>query len=51
LLSCPRVEAQPTAPPTATNHVLDLDDHGSYLELPPHLFDTFSNATVEAWVK
>ena len=46
--------AQPSTPnsqPSSTNHVLELDGNGSYVELPPHIFDEFSNATVEAWVK
>ena len=33
-----------------TSHVLDLDGSGSYVELPTHIFDNLSNATVEAWV-
>jgi hypothetical protein len=35
----------------ATNHVLDLDGKGSYVELPPHIFDQLTEATVEVWVK
>src|SRR6185295_14453188 len=38
-------------PPSATNHVLDLDGEGSYVELPPNIFTNLSAATVEGWVK
>jgi len=40
----------PAQPPT-TNRVLDLDGNGSYVELPPHIFDELTEATVEVWVK
>src|SRR5690348_12354676 len=36
---------------SAPFHALDLDGNGTYIELPPHIFDDLSNATVEAWVK
>jgi len=39
------------AQPAATNHVLELDGNGSYVELPPNIFNNFDEATVEAWVK
>jgi len=37
-------------PPAATNHVLDLDGNGSYVELPANLF-TNPVVTVEGWMK
>ena len=52
------LQAQPAAQPStlnsqpaSTNHVLDLDGNGSYVELPPHIFDGLTEATVEVWVK
>jgi len=36
--------------PAATNHVLDLDGNGSYVELPANLF-TNEVVTVEGWMK
>jgi len=42
--------AQP-AVPTAPNHVLELDGTNSYVQLPPHIFDDLTEATVELWVK
>src|SRR5215203_2651494 len=32
-------------------HVLSLVEKGKYLELPPDVFNAFTEATVEAWVK
>jgi PAS domain S-box-containing protein len=40
--------AQPISP---TNHVLELDGSGGYVELPPNIFNSLTQATVEAWVK
>ena len=51
------LHAQPAAPAStpnsqaATNHVLELDGNGSYVELPPNIFNDLTEATVEAWVK
>src|SRR3989454_6853233 len=39
------------AQPTATNRVLELDGEGSYVELPPNIFNDLDEATVEAWVR
>jgi hypothetical protein len=36
---------------TATNHVLELDGTGGYVELPPNIFNDLDEATVEAWVR
>jgi hypothetical protein len=35
---------------SATNYFLHLDGK-SYLELPPYIFDSLTEATVEGWVK
>jgi hypothetical protein len=35
--------------PSATNSVLELDGKGSYIELPPRIFDGLTALTVEAW--
>jgi len=35
----------------ATNHVLELDGAGGYLELPPNIFNDLDEATIEAWVR
>src|SRR5262245_50073485 len=43
-----RLQAQPA---TLTNRVLHLDGTNSYVELPPNIFDTLTQATVEGWVK
>ena len=43
----PRAHAQP-APP---NRVLELDGHGSYVELPPNIFKDLEEATVNGWEK
>jgi signal transduction histidine kinase/DNA-binding response OmpR family regulator/ligand-binding sensor domain-containing protein/protocatechuate 3,4-dioxygenase beta subunit len=37
--------------PIVQQNVLDLDGNGSYLELPPNIFDQLTAATVEGWVK
>lgn len=37
--------------PARANRVLELDGRGSYVELPPKIFDGLSEVTVEAWVK
>ena len=42
-------EAPHVGPPTA--HVLRLVEQGSFMELPPDVFNDFTEATVEAWVK
>ncbi len=47
LLSVVQIHAQLAA----TNRVLELDGNGSYVELPPDMFNDFTEATVEAWVK
>ena len=43
-----RLDAQPAS---ATNRVLDLDGNGGNVELPAGVFDSFKEATIEAWVK
>jgi signal transduction histidine kinase/DNA-binding response OmpR family regulator/ligand-binding sensor domain-containing protein len=45
-----RAQAQdePVAPFT---HALELVEKGSFIELPPDVFNDFTDATVEAWVK
>jgi signal transduction histidine kinase/ligand-binding sensor domain-containing protein/CheY-like chemotaxis protein len=35
---------------SATNRVLELDGNGSYVELPPNIFNDLTEATVEGWV-
>src|SRR5262245_10555488 len=35
----------------AQNRVLELDGNGSYVELPPNIFNDLTDATVEGWVK
>ena len=35
----------------AQNRVLELDGNGSYVELPPNIFQNLTEATVEAWAK
>ncbi|MBI3413834.1 MAG: carboxypeptidase regulatory-like domain-containing protein [Verrucomicrobia bacterium] len=42
------LHAQPAAP---ANRVLELDGKGSYVQLPPNVFNELTEATVEAWVK
>lgn len=44
----PTLEAQ--AAPTRTNHVLDLDGQGGYVELPPDVFNGLEQSTIEGWV-
>ncbi len=59
LLSIWGLRAQPAAnnQPRTTNNeptpnrVLDLDGNGSYVELPPNIFNDLDEATVEAWVR
>ena len=34
-----------------SNRALDLDGKGSYVELPPNIFNELTEATVEGWVK
>jgi hypothetical protein len=36
---------------SATNRALKLDGNGSYLELPPDIFKTLTQATVEVWAR
>jgi PAS domain S-box-containing protein len=47
--------AQPSTlnaqPASSTNHVLELDGTGGYVELPPNIFNDLDEATVEAWVR
>src|SRR5215831_366159 len=45
------IPAQAAKPATTTNHVLDLDGDGSYVELPSNIFTNLTAATVEGWVK
>jgi signal transduction histidine kinase/CheY-like chemotaxis protein len=39
------------APLPAANHVLRLDGHGAYAELPVAPFCSLTNATIECWVR
>ncbi|MCC7261717.1 MAG: response regulator [Candidatus Latescibacteria bacterium] len=39
------------SPARSQNRVLELDGKGSYVELPPQVFDQLEEATVEAWVQ
>ena len=49
LLSQPSpLHSQPAAP---TNRVLHLDGTNSFVQLPPNIFDSLTQATVEGWVK
>ena len=43
-----RVEAQPAS---ITNRVLELDGNGSYVELPPNIFNDLDEATIQAWIE
>jgi signal transduction histidine kinase/CheY-like chemotaxis protein/ligand-binding sensor domain-containing protein len=36
---------------TAHGYALELDGTNSFVELPPHIFDGLTNATIEGWVK
>jgi hypothetical protein len=55
-LSVP-AQSPPATPPAvsnpqaATNYVLALNGGRGYFELPPQIFDTLDEATVECWVK
>jgi signal transduction histidine kinase/ligand-binding sensor domain-containing protein/DNA-binding response OmpR family regulator/protocatechuate 3,4-dioxygenase beta subunit len=40
-----------SASTAVVNHVLELDGHGSYVELPSNMFTNLTEGTVEAWVK
>ena len=40
-----------TVPRPSTNFVLLLDGTNSSVELPPNIFDTLTQATVEGWMK
>jgi len=44
----PLLQAQPASP---TNHVLELDGTGGYVELPSNIFSSLTEATVEGWVR
>ena len=44
-------KAQDGPPAAPFQHALQLQETGSYLELPPDAFNDFTEATVEAWVK
>jgi signal transduction histidine kinase/CheY-like chemotaxis protein/ligand-binding sensor domain-containing protein len=47
-----RIQGQaPVTIARSTNHVLQLDGTNSYVELPPNIFATLTQATVELWVK
>src|SRR5690242_8908246 len=35
----------------AENKVLELDGHGSYVQLPPRCFTNLNQATIEGWMK
>ncbi len=39
------------SPSLATDRVLELDGTNSYVELPPGIFEGFTAATVEGWIK
>ncbi len=39
------------AQPAAINRVLELDGNASFVELPPNIFNSLDDATVEAWVR
>jgi hypothetical protein len=49
LLSQPSILHSQTAP--SPNRVLQLDGTNCYVQLPPNIFDTLTQATVEGWVK
>lgn len=38
------------AQPPSTNHVLDLDGTGAFVQLPPNIFTNLTEGTVEVWV-
>src|SRR5690349_19376522 len=42
------LDAQPAA---AGNKVLQLDGKKNYVQLPPNIFDSLTEATVEGWIK
>ena len=44
------LEVQPSSAAPA-NHVLSLDGHGSFVELPPGCFSNLTTITVEGWLK
>jgi Concanavalin A-like lectin/glucanases superfamily len=46
----PAVRAQAVSVASQSNHVLELDGDGSYVEMPPNIFSGVDEATVEAWV-
>ena len=48
LLIWPRTLFSQTA---SLNRVLQLDGTNSFVELPPNIFDTLTQATVEGWIK
>lgn len=50
LLSCSQSSIL-LAQPASTNRVLQLDGSGSYIELPPDIFEHLDDATVECWVR
>src|SRR5438309_636231 len=52
ILGAPLVCAGAALPlSTANNRVLELDGNGSYVELPPNIFNDLEDGTVEGWVK
>ena len=51
LLLCLAGRATLNAQPIATNHVLELDGNGSYVELPANLLVNLKEVTVEGLVK
>lgn len=53
LLALPPLNAQdgPSAGSPTPNRVLELQGDSSWVELPPHIFDELTEATVEGWVK
>ncbi len=44
-------QSQTTNNEPKSNRVLELDGKGSYVELPPNIFNDLDEATVEAWVR
>jgi hypothetical protein len=51
VISLAQLSAQDEPPPAATNHVLQLDGDGDYVELPGAAFSELETVTIEAWVK
>ncbi len=47
----PAAKAPTVAENSGPNRALQLDGQGSYVELPPNIFNDLTEATVEGWVK